>query len=109
MASCIGIIKKLDIKENFKMDSFMDKESNMQINRLTKGRIKSIRLLLECIRGPGLNIKEGLKMIKNVDQGKDTLKMEDGLVILKIISRMDMECGKELMVKCIKECGRMVI
>jgi hypothetical protein len=91
------------------MVSFMDKESNMLINKLNKEKIKLIRILLECIKGHGLNIKEGLNMIKNKDQEKHILKMEDGLVILKIINLMDMECGKELMEKYIKECGRMDI
>ena len=108
MENYIGLIRKLDIKDNSKMDNFMDKDYNMLINRLNKDKIKLIKLLLECIKGHGLNIKEDLKMIKNQDQEKDILKMEGGLGILKIINLMDMEFGKELMAKCIKECGKMV-
>ena len=45
-------------------------------------------------------------MIKSMDQEKDILKMVDGLVILKKVNLMDMESGRQLMIKLLKVYGK---
>jgi hypothetical protein len=66
-----------------------------------------MKLLYECIKVLGLNIKEDLKMIKGMDLEKLILKMADGLGILNKDNQMVMVNGKETIIKYLNLYGKM--
>ena len=66
-----------------------------------------MKLLYECIKVLGLNIKEDLKMIKGMGLEKLILKMADGLGILNKDNQMVMVNGKETIIKYLNLYGKM--
>ncbi len=66
-----------------------------------------MKILYECIKVLGLNIKEDLKMIKGMDLEKLILKMADGLGILNKDNQMVMVNGKETIIKYLNLYGKM--
>ena len=100
MENYIGLIKKLDMKDNFKMVNFMDLVLNMLLHsKFHKEKHKLIKLLLEFIKEVGLNMKEDLKMIKDKVQEKSILKTVNGVGISKTVSLTVMDYGKDQTVK----------
>ena len=87
------------MKGNFKMEFLMVSEHNMLKFKSKKEKIKLIKLLSECIKVHGLNMKVDLKMTSDKVLVKHILKMEDGSETLNKVSHKEMDYGKDQIVK----------
>jgi hypothetical protein len=98
---------KYATKDNFKLECLTASELNTPTNKYLKESNKSTKPLYDCIRAVGSSMRAGLTRINAKDQVKLISRMVYGLETLRMDNLMDMEYGRLMMEKNLRESGRM--